>query len=114
MTSALPKAMMMSRSTLSMPANATLARRKTMQDSSIHALVAAVDGEVSDIPSFMFNDEGKASIVRLMSAWKSLVDGLALPVQPTRVCPTCGKLGMEKATVCGYCWTKVSPAGAPT
>ncbi|HEY2748274.1 MAG TPA: hypothetical protein VGL86_26810 [Polyangia bacterium] len=31
---------------------------------------------------------------------------------PTRPCPTCGKVIMAAATLCGFCWTKMSPVVA--
>jgi len=47
----------------------------------------------------------------LEAAWRELVDLLALGPEPTyRQCPTCGRIGMRAATVCGHCWTRLSPA----
>lgn len=41
----------------------------------------------------------------MRAAFDRLVAGLELGPEPAvRACPHCGRLGMAKATRCGYCW----------
>jgi hypothetical protein len=48
--------------------------------------------------------------VALTKAWDDLVGQLALGPEPeVRACPKCKSLGFRKATVCGSCWTKLTP-----
>lgn len=79
-----------------------------MENSNIRELVALMDHELSASASLNVTEEGKASVIPLKETWKRLVDALALPAEPTRVCPKCGKLGMQQATLCGYCWTRLA------
>ena len=80
-----------------------------MQNSVIRPIVASMDHELSTLSAAMINDQGRASAGRLNESWKHLVDALAMAPEPTRLCPKCGNLGMQAATVCGYCWTKLAP-----
>lgn len=46
----------------------------------------------------------------LKANWADLVELLALGPEPElRECPSCGKSGMRQATVCGFCWSKLTP-----
>lgn len=46
----------------------------------------------------------------LTLAWADLVHQLDLGPEPERrECPVCHHFGMAKATVCGFCWTKLTP-----
>jgi hypothetical protein len=46
----------------------------------------------------------------LTLAWSQLVHQLDLGPEPERrECPVCHNFGMIKATVCGFCWTQLSP-----
>ncbi len=80
-----------------------------MQTASIRALVESVSSEMTAL-SVGPTDLHRGSLDPLAEAWEHLVDALALPPEPTRVCPVCGHLGMSLATVCGYCWTKFDSA----
>ena len=52
-----------------------------------------------------------AASVELQRAASSLEEliGLCQPIPTLRACPVCGKNGMAAATLCGYCWTKLTP-----
>jgi hypothetical protein len=68
----------------------------------LRAIVAAVDREVAQLP-------GDATSA-LRRSWTELVALLALgPPPELRQCPVCGHVGMRAATLCGYCWTRLSP-----
>jgi hypothetical protein len=46
----------------------------------------------------------------MVAAVTDLVDQLALGSEPeVRECPVCKHIGMRAATLCGYCWTKLTP-----
>jgi hypothetical protein len=46
----------------------------------------------------------------LQLAWDQMVGALALsPAAVMRDCPHCGNQGMGAATLCGYCWKKLTP-----
>lgn len=42
--------------------------------------------------------------------YDELVKALAFGPEPdVRTCPTCGTVGMKRATICGNCWTHLTP-----
>jgi hypothetical protein len=48
------------------------------------------------------------SVVQM--AYRALVTQLALGAEPAvRGCPRCGTFGMAAATICGNCWTALTP-----
>lgn len=53
------------------------------------------------------------AVSALQSSWRSLVDALAVAEAPaTRECPRCHRTVMRAATLCGWCWTKLTPLAA--
>jgi hypothetical protein len=76
--------------------------------SEMRVLVARVEAEVSRIATPLGN--GNDPGTDLATAWHALVDLLALGPEPeTRACPMCGAIGMRAATLCGSCWSKLTP-----
>jgi hypothetical protein len=69
----------------------------------LRLLAAAVDralGSEADRPS---SDS-------LRTAWAAMVTALALGPEPElRPCPHCKRNGIPQASLCGYCWTKLTP-----
>jgi len=62
--------------------------------SALRAMVADVELAMVDVTSAPARE-----------AWQRLVVGLDLGPEPAvRACPHCGKLGMQHATRCGFCW----------
>jgi len=56
------------------------------------------------------SDQGGVPPSALLASFAALVDQLALGPEPAlRECPVCKGLGMRAATLCGYCWTKLTP-----
>jgi hypothetical protein len=54
--------------------------------------------------------DGKGPHDALLASFDDLVDQLALGPEPeVRECPKCRGIGMRIATVCGTCWTKLTP-----
>jgi hypothetical protein len=46
----------------------------------------------------------------LRRSFDALVTELGLGAEPAvRECPRCHKLGFAAATLCGHCWTKLTP-----
>jgi hypothetical protein len=70
---------------------------------AIREAVARIEQELS-----VCEANGATDAVR--SSWAVLVHLLALgPAPELRECPKCHHIGMRAATLCGYCWTKLSP-----
>ena len=72
----------------------------------LRAIVATIDREMSRLPGSATTGATDGLIV----SWAELVKLLALgPAPEVRECPVCKHIGMLTATLCGYCWTKLSP-----
>jgi hypothetical protein len=81
--------------------------------SRLRALVAAVDSEIVRLTLPITMADGNAAPNDLRASWDDLVEQLALGPEPeVRECPVCHHLGMRAATVCGYCWTRLTPPAA--
>lgn len=77
--------------------------------SRLRATVAAVGRRIAALPA-QPEDTSELDGPSLATSWADLVDQLALGPEPElRTCPACGKSGMRLATVCGHCWTKLTP-----
>jgi hypothetical protein len=71
---------------------------------NLRATVEQVDREIGALP---------ATSAALRGAWAQLLGVLAFgPAPATRECPNCGRPGMRDATLCGYCWKKLTPLPA--
>jgi hypothetical protein len=71
----------------------------------LRGLVATIDREISRLPR-----SATDATDGLIVSWAELVKVLALgPAPEVRECPVCKHIGMLEATLCGYCWTKLSP-----
>ncbi len=81
-----------------------------MQDGRLHAAVAVGDRDLARLCAENRDDANRASIAALSSSWRDLVKLLALGPSPElRDCPECGNVGMRAATLCGYCWARLTP-----
>ncbi len=79
---------------------------------ALRAAVAAVDRALREPRAPEGSSEQETWASSLDAAWNDLVALLALGPEPEyRQCPTCGALAMLDATVCGYCWTELTPDG---
>jgi hypothetical protein len=78
--------------------------------SRLRATVATVEHELSLLSSPVTPSDGKKLGDGLAASWADLVEQLAMGPEPeVRECPVCGHIGMRAATLCGYCWTKLTP-----
>ena len=77
--------------------------------SRLQSIVATVDREIARLTRQNTTDD-RSPPTDLLEAWADLIDELALGRQPAaRECPVCKHLLMRTASVCSYCWTKLSP-----
>jgi hypothetical protein len=77
--------------------------------SRLRAMAARVSQELASFSS-QAHVAGGGDVTALSSAWASLVDELALGVEPAlRQCPHCGRSILREAVRCRYCM-KNSPA----
>jgi hypothetical protein len=73
----------------------------------LRRLVATIDHELLRLPRRTTGAEGTDG---LFDSWSELVKQLALgPPSQLHRCPVCNHLGMGAATLCGYCWSRLSP-----
>jgi hypothetical protein len=76
----------------------------------LRATVATIGRELSRLPGQVPGEDGKSPPSALLASFTDLVEQLALGPEPeVRRCPVCQHLGMRAATLCGYCWTKLTP-----
>ena len=79
--------------------------------SRLRATVVAIEAELSRLPRQFTTGNGERPTKRLAESWADLVEQLALGPEPDlRQCPVCKNLGMRSATLCGYCWTELTPS----
>jgi hypothetical protein len=80
-------------------------------EAGLRFAVSAVERQVSLLAAQLTTAEDASTVESLMAKWAELVDRLALGPQPeVRSCPACGRLGMSAASLCGFCWSPLSPA----
>jgi hypothetical protein len=78
--------------------------------SRLRATVAAIEHDLARLPPDVTNDNRATPAEGLRASVADLVAQLALGPEPAyRQCPACKRTGMRVATVCGYCWTRLSP-----
>ena len=78
--------------------------------SRLRATVATIEREISDLPRSIPTDANNKATTGLAASWADLVKQLALGPEPElRACPVCNQMGVGAATICGYCWTKLTP-----
>jgi hypothetical protein len=77
--------------------------------SKLRRAVATIGREIARLPTAVTNDVGTAPD-GLRASFADLVEELALGPEPEmRECPVCKHVGMRAATLCGHCWTKLTP-----
>jgi hypothetical protein len=76
--------------------------------------VSAMDRDLTALSRCATTAEGAAAAAAALESWAELVDELALgPAPDVRRCPECNHLGMSAATLCGFCWTRLTPIVVP-
>ena len=83
--------------------------------SRLRATIAAIERELARLPRR--RHERRAARRRRTACGRRspiLCGQLALGPEPAyQQCPLCDRVGMRVATVCGHCWTKLTPTAAP-
>lgn len=84
--------------------------RPDFERSRLRAIVATLEQEFARLPKPATAADGTTPPDTMRVSWSELVAALALGPEPeVRECPVCKHIGMRMATVCGYCWTKLTP-----
>jgi hypothetical protein len=75
----------------------------------LRAIISSMDEEMAKLTALAAPGDGTAT-GPVLGLWRSLVDTLDLgPAPRLRSCPVCGHRGMVAATLCGHCWSKLTP-----
>jgi len=78
--------------------------------SRLRATIATMEQQLAHLPAPAAGADGKVPANELLASFNDLVQQLALGPEPElRVCPVCKSVGMREATICGHCWTKLTP-----
>ncbi len=78
--------------------------------SRLRATVATIEREISRLPRQVTGDDSRSPPKGLLASFTDLVEQLELGPEPeVRHCPVCKHIGIRTATLCGYCWTKLTP-----
>jgi len=81
--------------------------------SRLRVTIAAIERELARLPPEVTNDNRATPADSLRASVADLVAQLALGPEPEyRQCPVCRHVGMRVASVCGHCWTKLTPPPA--
>jgi hypothetical protein len=76
----------------------------------LRATVSTIDREMSSLRGPAPDHLGSRAVKALSLAWTDLVKQLALgPAPELRGCPACEQLVMRAATLCHFCWRKLTP-----
>ena len=82
--------------------------------SRLRATIAEIQHLLVQLPGDVTKDNGAMLAEGLGTSVADLVAQLALGPEPTyRQCPVCKHTAMSVATLCGHCWTKLTPSPAP-
>ena len=80
----------------------------------LRGVVATIDRELSRLALEAPPGDHREAEQGLMASWAQLVEILALGIAPeVRECPVCTHVCMRAATLCGHCWTRLTPSAAP-
>jgi hypothetical protein len=83
---------------------------RIMNQDEIRTLLGTLDTQIAGVTALASTDDGREQSAKLASTFAALVRQLDLGEAPERrTCPHCGKSGMRKASICGFCWTKLAP-----
>jgi hypothetical protein len=81
--------------------------------SRLRATIATIERALATIQPAARDDNGATATDSLRASVADLAGQLALGPEPEyRRCSACERLGMSGATVCGHCWTKLTPRPA--
>ena len=80
--------------------------------SRLRATLATIEREISLLRAAgpATDDDRRGPAPGLSASFRDLVEQLGLGPEPeVRECPVCKHIGMRAATLCGHCWTKLTP-----
>jgi hypothetical protein len=81
-----------------------------METARLRAIVTAMKSQLLRLSSAETLEEKSTTTDDLVKAFADLVELLALGPEPeTRPCPACHRVVRREATVCGFCWIKLTP-----
>jgi hypothetical protein len=81
--------------------------------SRLRATIAGIEHQLARLPGDVTKDNGAMLADGLRASVDDLVGQLALGPEPAvRQCPVCNHIGMSVATLCGHCWTRLTPLAA--
>ena len=81
--------------------------------SRLRTAIAEIQHRLARLPGEVTKDNGATLAEGMRTSVADLVAQLALGPEPTyRQCPVCKHIGMSMATLCGHCWTKLTPSPA--
>jgi hypothetical protein len=82
--------------------------------SRLRATVAAIERDLAQLPPEIASDNRATAADGLRASVADLIQQLALGPEPEyRQCPVCKHFVMRVASVCGHCWTKLTPPTSP-
>jgi len=77
----------------------------------IRVLVATIEGQLAELAGALAASERPAALLaELRVAWAALVQDLPLAEPTVRGCHVCKHVVPRKATFCGFCFSKLTPA----
>jgi len=80
-----------------------------MNHKALRELLATVQTRIDSVSEVSTTADAKERVAALGTAWSALGTHLAVgPAPDTRDCPACKREIMRAASVCGYCWEKLS------
>lgn len=92
----------------------SMGREPDAERGRLRTIVERVDREIAELRLSPSAGDRGGRTSDLVGSWAALVQALGLGSAPElRECPACHHLGMRAATLCGYCWTKLSPLPPP-
>lgn len=69
-----------------------------------------LDKQIAQLPRTSKDEDGRERPNGVVAAFNDLVELLALGPEPElRECPVCSHVCLREATLCSYCWSKMTP-----
>ncbi|WP_437963845.1 hypothetical protein WMF04_29465 [Sorangium sp. So ce260] len=84
--------------------------RLTAAQRQLDAEIRTYDGSGPDLEAMNEISERLREARLCIDQIQQHIEASAEVVPPRRDCPACGKSIRVQATLCGYCWTRVSPS----
>lgn len=70
----------------------------------------SLEKQLAQLPRTTIDADGKERPSGAVTAFHELAELLALGPEPeVRECPVCSHVSMRQATLCSYCWSRLTP-----